>query len=143
MCRTWGSNSGPLACQANTLLIKLPRPVSRPRDGVERLGQKHGLGLFRETGTGTWPWKALSEPMDGVRDTDKSMDLDGSITAYGRCRETGTEAWSWNGVAQPKDGVVDWDRRMVLEWFITALGRCRRLGQKHGLGMVYHGLKTM
>ena len=28
MCRTWGSNSGPLACQANTLPIELPRPGS-------------------------------------------------------------------------------------------------------------------
>ena len=27
MCRTWGSNLGPLACQANTLPIELPRPV--------------------------------------------------------------------------------------------------------------------
>ena len=27
MCRTWGSNSGPLACQANTLPIELPRPA--------------------------------------------------------------------------------------------------------------------
>ena len=27
MCRTWGSNSGPLACQANSLPIELPRPV--------------------------------------------------------------------------------------------------------------------
>ena len=29
MCRTWGSNSGPLACQANTLPIELPRPVKK------------------------------------------------------------------------------------------------------------------
>ena len=28
MCRTWGSNSGPLACQANSLPIELPRPVT-------------------------------------------------------------------------------------------------------------------
>ena len=27
MCRTWGSNTGPLACQANSLPIELPRPV--------------------------------------------------------------------------------------------------------------------
>ena len=27
MCRTWGSNSGPLACQANSLPIELPRLV--------------------------------------------------------------------------------------------------------------------
>ena len=27
MCRTWGSNSGPLACQTNSLPIELPRPV--------------------------------------------------------------------------------------------------------------------
>ena len=26
MCRTWGSNSGPLACQANSLPIELSRP---------------------------------------------------------------------------------------------------------------------
>ena len=29
MCRTWGSNSGPLTCQANLLLIELPRPVKK------------------------------------------------------------------------------------------------------------------
>ena len=28
MCRTWGSNSRPLACQADTLPIELPRPVN-------------------------------------------------------------------------------------------------------------------
>ena len=28
MCRTLGSNSGPLACQANSLPIELPRPVT-------------------------------------------------------------------------------------------------------------------
>ena len=28
MCRMWGSNSGPLACQANSLPIELLRPVS-------------------------------------------------------------------------------------------------------------------
>ena len=28
MCQTWGLNSGPLACQGNTLPIELPRPVS-------------------------------------------------------------------------------------------------------------------
>ena len=27
MCRTWGSNSGPLACQAGTLPIELPRLI--------------------------------------------------------------------------------------------------------------------
>ena len=27
MCRTWGSNSGLLACQAETLPIELPRPT--------------------------------------------------------------------------------------------------------------------
>ena len=27
MCRMWGSNSGPLACQADTLPIELPRPA--------------------------------------------------------------------------------------------------------------------
>ena len=27
MCQTWGSNSGPLACQTDTLPIKLPRPA--------------------------------------------------------------------------------------------------------------------
>ena len=31
MCRTWGSNSGPLACQANSLPIELPRPVQSLR----------------------------------------------------------------------------------------------------------------
>ena len=32
MCRTWGSNSGPLACQANSLPIELPRPVTYNRE---------------------------------------------------------------------------------------------------------------
>ena len=27
MCRTWGSNSGPLACQVNSLPIEIPHPV--------------------------------------------------------------------------------------------------------------------
>ena len=31
MCRTWGSNSGPLTCQANSLPIELPHPVDQPR----------------------------------------------------------------------------------------------------------------
>ena len=30
MCRTWGSNSGPLACQADSLPIELPRPDALP-----------------------------------------------------------------------------------------------------------------
>ena len=29
MCRTWGLNSGMLACQADSLLIELPHPVTR------------------------------------------------------------------------------------------------------------------
>ena len=33
MCRTWGSNSGPLACQANKLPIELPRPADFLRQG--------------------------------------------------------------------------------------------------------------
>ena len=49
------------------------------------------------------------------------MDLELSITAYGRCMETGTEAWSWKGLSRPLDGV----------------GRQR---QKHGLGTVCNGL---
>ena len=36
MCRTWGSNSGPLACQANTLPIEPPRP-KEVQDDVVRL----------------------------------------------------------------------------------------------------------
>ena len=36
-------------------------------------------------------------------------------------RETRTETWSWNGLSRPRDIVG-------------------RLGQKHGLGTVYHGL---
>ena len=31
MCRTWGLNSGLLACQANTLPIELPHPAHMPR----------------------------------------------------------------------------------------------------------------
>ena len=30
-CRTWGSNSGPLPCQADTLPIELPRPAPNTR----------------------------------------------------------------------------------------------------------------
>ena len=52
------------------------------------------------------------------------MGLERSVTAKGRKWETGTEAWSWNGLSRPK-GVVG------------------RLGQQHGLGRVYHGLRTM
>ena len=29
MCRTWGSNAGPLACQANTLPIEIPHSAPR------------------------------------------------------------------------------------------------------------------
>ena len=31
MCRMWGSNSGPLACQANTLPIDLPARLSEQK----------------------------------------------------------------------------------------------------------------
>ena len=34
MCRAWGSNSGPLACQANTLPIELPRPAAAVVTGL-------------------------------------------------------------------------------------------------------------
>ena len=37
MCRTWGSNSGPLACQANSLPIELPCPVSYDRKDSSNL----------------------------------------------------------------------------------------------------------
>ena len=55
MCRTWGSNSGPLACQVNSLPIELPRPVGEGevrvlgRDGElrRRLGiNQDGSFLF-------------------------------------------------------------------------------------------------
>ena len=36
ICRTWRSNSGPLACQANSLPIELPCPVNGRQGGVER-----------------------------------------------------------------------------------------------------------
>ena len=35
MCRTWGSNSGPLACQANSLPIELPRPMKKKKIQIE------------------------------------------------------------------------------------------------------------
>ena len=43
MCRTWGSNSGPLACQANSLPIELPRPVGPKRIGTATTRGRNGL----------------------------------------------------------------------------------------------------
>ena len=47
MCRTWGSNSGPLACQADTLPIELPRPAYfDPREKfkyIEHIGKPENM----------------------------------------------------------------------------------------------------
>ena len=37
MCRAWGSNSGPLACQADTLPIELPRSAGTRGELNEQL----------------------------------------------------------------------------------------------------------
>ena len=53
MCRTWGSNSGPLACQANSLPIELPRPVTDRWVGVSlRLNDGPVIKLFILVGWG-------------------------------------------------------------------------------------------
>ena len=62
------------------------------------------------------------------------------MTAKGRCRETGIEAWSWTGLSRPKDGVGDLAGSMVLEGLSRPVDGVKRLGQKHGLGTVYHGI---
>ena len=41
MCWTWGWNSGPLACQVNSLLIELPRPAN-----TQKSGHKGKINLF-------------------------------------------------------------------------------------------------
>ena len=46
MCRTWGSNLGPLACQANSLPIELPRPLFSIWPG-RKSGTKNCLSLKR------------------------------------------------------------------------------------------------
>ena len=55
----------------------------------------------------------------------------------------GQKHCSWNGLSGSMGGVGRLGRSLVLERSITAYGRCRRLGQKHGIGMVYHGLRTV
>ena len=40
MCRTWGSNPGPPACQANKLPIELPRPVRKEERSVKPVYQQ-------------------------------------------------------------------------------------------------------
>ena len=97
--------------------------------GVGRLGQKHSLGRVCH---GLWTV---------LDDRDRSMILERSVTAYGRCREIGAEARffersltaylrcretgtaesSWNGLSPSRDGAG-------------------RLGRKNGLVTVYHGL---
>ena len=71
--------------------------------------------------TEAWSWNGLSRPKDGVGDLERNLVLEWSIIACGRCRETWRKAWAWNGLSRPRDSKG-------------------RLGQKHGLGMVYHGL---
>ena len=47
MCRTWGSNSGPLACQVNLLPIELPRPVSDLLSSPAVPGKCQACGLMQ------------------------------------------------------------------------------------------------
>ena len=42
MCQMWGSNSGPLACQANTLPIKLPHPAFNKLSEIHFCIQRRG-----------------------------------------------------------------------------------------------------
>ena len=49
MCRTWGSNSGPLACQVDSLPIKLPCPV-----------YSNASKRFRQTDKQCRPWSDCS-----------------------------------------------------------------------------------
>ena len=53
MCRTWGSNSGPLACQAETLPIELPRPDFEKGGILEQLRFEEG-GLLEQFRSETW-----------------------------------------------------------------------------------------
>ena len=47
MCRTWGSNSGPLACQANTLPIELPCPANQ--NGVQIIKNMSNRQVWSES----------------------------------------------------------------------------------------------
>ena len=124
--------------------------LSRPMGAVRKLEQQHLYGTVY-LGQGT---------VQG--DSDERMVLLRSITAYGRPREIGAEAWFVLGTVYHGHWAMygDWVRRMVLKRSITVYGWCRetgrkawawnglsgprdvnrRLGQKHGLGMVHHGL---
>ena len=103
--------------------------LSRPISGEGRLGQNHGswIGLSRSMGgVGRLGQKprlgTVYHSLWAVQgDWDRSMVLELSITDDGRCNETGREAWSWNDLSRPRDDIG-------------------RLGQKHGLGMVYHSV---
>ena len=102
--------------------------LSQRIGGVGRLEQKRDFGRVNHglwTGTEAWTWNGLSRPMGVVRKTRaEAWFLERLVTVYGRCRETGTAASSWNGLSRSRDSVGI-------------------LGQKHGLGTVYHGLRTM
>ena len=64
MCRTWGTDSRPLACQADTLPIELPRPASNVceratghsyferADGAEYWGFQVGSGVCKRARRG-------------------------------------------------------------------------------------------
>ena len=48
MCRTWASNLGPLACQADSLPIELPHPVAYQKEE-----QKQYIDFYYEVLNGT------------------------------------------------------------------------------------------
>ena len=51
MCRTWGSNLGPLACQANSPPIELPRPVRLNSDNEFFVRRDIGMSVSEKTET--------------------------------------------------------------------------------------------
>ena len=51
MCRTWGTNSGPLACQANSLPIELSRPVRLNTDNEFFVRRDIGMSVSEKTKT--------------------------------------------------------------------------------------------
>ena len=67
------------------------------------------------------------------------MDMKRSVTAYGQDRETGTETLTWNCISGPMGGMVGAGKEA---WSWQGLSRpmdgVGRLGEKCGLGTVYH-----